>query len=272
MIKNNNNFILSNVIAERKAYQKMITAFQNELKSLPKGNVTRKLVRGHTYLYFTFITKDEKQKYIQKIVKKEEMPLAEAVLRRKFVEKSLKILYANVKCMEKLEKEYIPFYFIEILEQLPFKLDNSHEMIVTKNDLINAWQKEEYEPCNYYKIKLIHFTTCGIKVRSKSEVIIANLLTANQVPFRYEAKVIIEDQVFYPDFTIMKPKDGEIIYWEHFGMINNKEYYKDKERKRDFYIQNGLIPWDNLIETYDYSDGTINIERIQSIIDAFILN
>ena len=115
-------------------------------------------------------------------------------------------------------------------------------------------------------------TLTGLKVRSKSEVIIADLLDLNKIPFRYEEKLVLGGQIFYPDFTIMKPKDGEIIYWEHFGMTSQTEYRQTMIRKQEDYIRLGLLPWDNFIATYDNENGSINVLKIKSIIDSFILN
>ena len=49
------------------------------------------------------------------------------------------------------------------------------------------WCAESYETNSSHPEHLIHTTLAGHKVRSKSEVIIANLLYTNHIPYRYEA-------------------------------------------------------------------------------------
>ena len=64
----------------------------------------------------------------------------------------------------------------------------------------------------------------GMKVRSKSEEIIANILFTNHIPFRYEAPLTLNGSTMYPDFTIKNPKNNSYTYWEHLGLMDKKEY------------------------------------------------
>ena len=63
------------------------------------------------------------------------------------------------------------------------------------------------------------YTKMGIIVRSKSEVIIATALYDNNIKFEYEKAIKISDVIYYPDFTVEK-KNGDIILWEHLGLID----------------------------------------------------
>ena len=44
----------------------------------------------------------------------------------------------------------------------------------------------------------------GLSVESKSESIIASQLERYNIPFRYEALLQLEGQIYYPDFTILR--------------------------------------------------------------------
>ena len=56
-------------------------------------------------------------------------------------------------------------------------------------------------------------------VRSKSEVIIANMLVSEEVPFVYEEPLYAPDgTMFLPDFTVKFR--GETYYWEHVGRLD----------------------------------------------------
>lgn len=55
-------------------------------------------------------------------------------------------------------------------------------------------------------------TLSGQKVRSKSESLIALKLTEFQIPFRYEAELYLEEQIYYPDFTLRHPDTGNFFY------------------------------------------------------------
>ncbi len=71
-------------------------------------------------------------------------------------------------------------------------------------------------------------------VRSKSEVIIANILFDREITFRYELPLYAADgSLRLPDFTVSWR--GTDNYWEHLGMLERPEYRAKWERKRAWY-------------------------------------
>jgi exodeoxyribonuclease V alpha subunit len=83
----------------------------------------------------------------------------------------------------------------------------------------------------------IQQTLADIMVRSKSEVIISNMLFERDIPFQYELPLFADDGTFYlPDFTITWA--GEKWYWEHLGLLENDEYKNHWETKKAWYDQN----------------------------------
>ena len=71
-------------------------------------------------------------------------------------------------------------------------------------------------------------------VRSKSEVIIANMLVAEEVPFVYEEPLYAPDgTMFLPDFTVKFR--GETYYWEHVGRLDLPDYRAHWESKEKWY-------------------------------------
>jgi hypothetical protein len=86
----------------------------------------------------------------------------------------------------------------------------------------------------WYEEGKIHEALVGCMVRSKSEVIIANLLTSAGIPFRYEVPLFAPDGTFYlPDFTI--DWRGKKFFWEHVGMLDKPKYKKDWAVKKKWY-------------------------------------
>ena len=78
---------------------------------------------------------------------------------------------------------------------------------------------------------LIHRTARGELVRSKYEVIIANLLHANRIDYRYEEPLEIDGLTKLPDFTIEDDNTGEKYYWEHLGMLSDGVYRRRWDRE-----------------------------------------
>jgi exodeoxyribonuclease V alpha subunit len=89
---------------------------------------------------------------------------------------------------------------------------------------------------SWYEEGKIHEALVGEMVRSKSEVIIANLLTTAGIPFRYEVPLFAPDGTFYlPDFTI--DWRGKKFFWEHLGMLHDPTYKKAWETKKKWYAK-----------------------------------
>jgi hypothetical protein len=122
-------------------------------------------------------------------------------------------------------------------------------------------------PDNIYPNRLIHKALNGLYVRSKSEVIIANLLIQNNLEFHYEKLIQVYEKNFLrPDFTF-NCYDGTTIIFEHLGMLHDEYYRKYWEKKEQVYTTIGYIKNKNLFLTQDDKDGSIDSIKIQNIID-----
>jgi hypothetical protein len=129
-----------------------------------------------------------------------------------FIEEDFRSLIS----MRRPEKSRISLINSSIFEFKPLP-----EELIT----INSWYEEGK----------IHLTLLDFMVRSKSEVIIANMLFDNEInDVLYEEPLFAPDGSFYlPDFTI-KWK-GKTYYWEHLGMLDIPKYKRHWEEKRKWY-------------------------------------
>ena len=121
---------------------------------------------------------------------------------------------------------------------------------------------------------LIHVTSRGEAVRSKSEVIIANLLHAKGIDYHYEHPLELGGVTKYPDFTIEDDDAGITYYWEHCGMLHDPAYRRRWEQKQAWYHEQGIDlldkgggPNGTLIVTRDHADGGISSPEIASLIE-----
>ena len=126
------------------------------------------------------------------------------------------------------------------------------------------WAREPYEKSNYNPEGRRFMTSAGFRVRSKSEQHIVEQLVNYGVPFRYEQVIHVNDRSYSADFTFRDSR-GELFYWEHAGMMDTPSYVSRYYRKMDVFAGIGIVPWRNLIITYDI-DGVINVPLIKSII------
>lgn len=124
----------------------------------------------------------------------------------------------------------------------------------------------------YYEQSLIHRTLKGDLVRSKSEVIIANMLYEAGVEYEYEKELNLgEDGVRIPDFTIEDAESGLCFYWEHCGMLGDAAYNKHWQEKQALYKKHGIIEGENLIVSRDSLNGGIDSAAIKYLIEKYLM-
>ena len=111
---------------------------------------------------------------------------------------------------------------------------------------------------DWYESGKIHEALSGDMVRSKSEVIIANLLHQAGIPFTYEEPLYAGDGSFFlPDFTLRV--GGEKYFWEHWGMMSDEGYSAHHKKKKAWYEIN--FPG-RLIETLESSQLSSDANRL----------
>ncbi len=123
--------------------------------------------------------------------------------------------------------------------------------------------------------RLIHRTSRREAVRSKSEVIIANLLHARGIDYHYEQPLELGGVTKYPDFTIEDDAAGITYYWEHCGMLHDPAYRRRWEEKQAWYREHDILPQSEgggprgtLIVSQDQPDGGIDSSLIASLIES----
>ena len=96
----------------------------------------------------------------------------------------------------------------------------------------------------YLEKNLIHQASDGKMLRSKSELLIYQRLLDKRISPAYEKKLVIKEVEKLPDFTIENPELGITYYWEHCGMMHDREYVERWEEKYKWYLENNILPWE----------------------------
>jgi len=116
---------------------------------------------------------------------------------------------------------------------------------------------------------LIHRTEKGHMVRSKSELVIANMLFRMGMDYRYERPLegTTDKHILHPDFTF-DTAAGEPILWEHLGMLSRPDYKAGWEWKKKWYKDNGFVMKKNLFSTEDDEKGGLDSKSISAVAEA----
>ena len=136
---------------------------------------------------------------------------------------------------------------------------------------VQKWETAEYQGKAFYDDVAELFTAKGERVRSKSELIIADLLKEEEVPYRYECPVYIKGMgMVYPDFTVLHVRKRKEIYWEHLGMMDDLAYVEYAMQKIAGYEQNDIFVGDKLILTYETRKKPLNVKSVKRLIQHYL--
>lgn len=139
------------------------------------------------------------------------------------------------------------------------------------DEYVSRWLDVPYEPKGFLETDPFFITSNRERVRSKSEQMIAERLTSAGIPYRYECPVNINSRTFYPDFTILKLSDRQVIYLEHFGMMDDPDYANNAIRKINAYSSGGMIVGKNLFMTFETSRNPLDIRTLDNLIDSIFM-
>ena len=154
---------------------------------------------------------------------------------------------------------------------------SSEQHSATATRLTNLFRSPDPIPVGdaFLEKGLIHVTTRGDAVRSKSEVIIATILTGRKINYSYESPLELDGIVKYPDFTIEDDDSGTTYYWEHCGLMHDEAYRRRWQEKQNWYRRHQILPIEegggangSLIVTFDRSDGGIDARAIEEMVQS----
>lgn len=118
-----------------------------------------------------------------------------------------------------------------------------------------------------YAEHLVHRTTRGELVRSKSELVIANYLHAAGLDYAYERELRgeVDSERLRPDFSFIDDA-GDVILWEHLGMLDRPDYAAGWDWKRAWYERNGFRLGENLFTTTEL--GGLDMRGVEATANA----
>ena len=256
-------------------YTKLIKEI--EKKRIREMEGTLKVQTRGERLYYYWQRKDESGKYIQEYLGQKKRKIAVKLAEKDYYNRLFKLAEHNLQVLyyvlsnfrwDGMKTEY------ETIGQARQLLVHPYED--EASSAIKKWNDEEYTPKKNYQEGLVYETERGELVRSKSEVIIANLLFQNRghLSYKYERPLVLKKGgrsiTIYPDFTVINLNTGKITYWEHAGRLDDESYASDFVWKNNLYMENSLIPGKDIFFTYETLTSPLNIKVVKLIIQKLI--
>lgn len=263
---------------------KMLEDYTCEQESLI-GHEDERLIRcrnnGKNFYYRAY---REKGKYKRKSINNDQ-DMINSLARKEYLRIAIDSLKSNIGALEDSCRKWRDLDF----DVLRTKMPKSYRVLPAECFFANGagrsrviyesaekrlashrdWAKEPYEKSTYKPEQRRLPTSAGINVRSKSEQHITEQLVNYGVPFRYEQVIRIGNISYSADFTF-RDSNRELFYWEHAGMMDVPQYVDGYYRKMNAFRGAGIVPWKNLIVTYDI-DNAINVPMIKSIIEKEVI-
>ena len=228
--------------------KQMRNCFWTELCSMPEGTLGTNKSNGKTYLRWW-----KKGRYAKNISMKkpEDIELARALRRKRFLKEVISVIDNNIGLLEELLAKYIEFDPKGISD----KLSKAYQIPPGKEkEVLPGFHPHSADAAEY---------------RSKSEEIIALVLQSNGYRFMYECEIVANQRVYKPDFTIMDPRTNQLVYFEHFGQPDQPGYYEKMVRKLIDYWYEGIRIGKNLIVTFETKNEPLTTAQVQMALDQF---
>lgn len=228
-------------MVQRKFFlQNLKNEIESQAKSLPQGKLRINNTKGIPRYYCITEAKDTRGKYISK----KEQELAYQLAQKDYLQK----LYQKV-CGELADIEaFLQKHKANELEEVYGNLNSYRKniiapIVITDEMYALQWMNEDYESNPYWPEQKVYPTKKDDMVRSKSEVLLADMYYELGIPYRYEALLQLKSgKKRYPDFTLLKTNTREVIYHEHLGLMDDNEYRRSNLWKLDEYPKNGIYP------------------------------
>ena len=263
------------------------------LAASPDGGLIRPKVRNRP-VYMHSITdgtySNGQPRYARKELS-EDSDLFQKLVLKEYLRIVLKRLDHNIRVLERAKAGLIPIGYdaIRSLMRRPYR-DISDEVFqrafhsmfaAAPSDLFpcssvpgflamqHEWASQPFEQSTYRPEEKIHTTSRGLKVRSRAELLIAELLYRYDIPFRYEQVIRCGKYELAPDFTFLD-SNGNEFYWEYCGMMGDPSYRDHQLWRRSMYEGIGITEWNDMICTYDAKDS-IDMREIEAIIQTKVL-
>jgi hypothetical protein len=111
----------------------------------------------------------------------------------------------------------------------------------------------------------------GDRHRSKIECLVADQIFSLNYRYRTEEELSMGgDRSKYPDFTVMSPVTGKIVYVEVFGMMDDPEYVTRTLKKINTYARNGIIIGKNFLPVFENSAVPFDSKAFRESLKAML--
>jgi len=257
--------------------------YHKKLTHAPSGSILIIQDGGYTKIYQVY---SEDGKPVRKGIKRNNT-LIRGLVRKAYLQETVKRLDRNIIILRDAVKKMDNMGYESILQCMPknynllddkYKTDwvpadmhpvftdtvpiTAYSLYVSEG-LIDSWGSIPYRANTIQLQGIKHRTETGVYMRSKSEISIFDIYKRLGIPVHYDEIMSFNGTIKSPDFISMR-YDGKLIFHEHCGKVNDPSYMEAHYKKMELYRNCGIVPWDNLIVTYENAEGGIDLQLAEA--------
>ncbi len=201
-------------------------------------------------------------------LRKKDKELATRIAQREYGEKVIRRAEAELRAIDsfcsRFEKDRADDVFTTLK---PVRQALIRPALLDDELYVRRWLEQEFETNPSFPEGKRFQTRQGQMVRSKVELMQANVYDEFGIPYKYECKLTLRDgTVCYPDFTALHVPTRRVIYHEHVGMMDDPDYRRKTMSKIAAYGKNGIYVGKNLILTFDTQENPFDLEVFRAMV------
>lgn len=262
--------------------QNLLFTKKKSYEKAPQGRIRISQNGGHPEYYLVTERGSLRGKYLPHSQK----TLARQLVQKDYDARLIKLLQKEITALQNYMKQTSNGRAIpELYDSLcPARRSLITPAILTNEQYAARWQDVSWTGRPFASDAPYICTARGERVRSKSEVIIADTLFRHNIPYRYEFPITLKRSnsadirrdfgssiTLYPDFLCLNTRTRTEFYWEHFGLMDSTEYSNNAAGKLRLYTENGILAGRNLIITMETQTEPPSIKALEKLIEEFLL-
>ena len=244
---------------------------EHSLAKAPEGKIHIVSAKGRCVQFYLRENKGEKS---GRYIPKSEIETIKTFAQKMYDERLLKIVGDELQALQILNKKSESY--VNKIRQLYSGAPDEVKSVITPVDISDEdyakmWMAIPFERKEIPEYLPLYETKRKERVRSKSELTIANTLDSLGIPYKYECPLTLANgKAIYPDFTLLHVKKRKIFYWEHRGMMDDREYATQAVFKVKQLRKSGISLGNNLILTEETTADPLGTDEIRAVIQQFL--
>ncbi|MBR3032471.1 MAG: hypothetical protein IKH92_05580 [Clostridiales bacterium] len=236
------------MIARKLKLEAAMKTAQKQILEAPEGRLRIDNSKG-TPRYYQVSKKYSNGRFIPE----KEIETAKKLAQKDYAKHFMALAQREINCINgyfrEVDKENAEFTFLDLKD---FRRILVSPLLLDSKTFAEKWSSLPFDSNPNYVDGLIYPTKRGELVRSKTEVFIANTYYELGIPYRYECAMRLKNGALrYPDFTTLDQYRHQVVYHEHFGLIEDAGYRRAAMKKISEYSKSGIFIGKNLILTFE---------------------